>query len=292
MPKAALTDVSLNFMKMGTWDSGKTPLVFVHGLAASSAFWFHAATLVGAHHPVVIYDLRGHGRSSVPASGYAPGDHARDLLGLLDHLGLGRVVLVGHSFGGSVVLQAVLRDTGRFSHLALADTRLRAFQPDLTPDSWPKWREQRAVLAQAGVAISDDEPEAGVTLLTALARLTAQTPETEELPHWMLEFFGQRQSRHTAARWMELVETTSLLQDIQEDGGLTRDVLAALPHPLLAVYGGHSPLLASGECLRDHRPATAFHLVPDAGHFFPVTRAAELTGPLERFLTDQELALA
>jgi pimeloyl-ACP methyl ester carboxylesterase len=49
---------------------------------------------------VLALDLRGRGESDAPSSGYAMEDHARDVLGLLDALGLERVVMGGHSFGG------------------------------------------------------------------------------------------------------------------------------------------------------------------------------------------------
>ena len=49
---------------------------------------------------VIALDLRGRGESDAPPSGYAMEDHARDVLGLLDALGLERVVMGGHSFGG------------------------------------------------------------------------------------------------------------------------------------------------------------------------------------------------
>ena len=49
---------------------------------------------------VIALDLRGRGESDQPDSGYGMDDHARDVLGLLDALGLERVVMGGHSFGG------------------------------------------------------------------------------------------------------------------------------------------------------------------------------------------------
>jgi pimeloyl-ACP methyl ester carboxylesterase len=49
---------------------------------------------------VLALDLRGRGESDQPDAGYAMEDHARDVLGLLDALGLERVVMGGHSFGG------------------------------------------------------------------------------------------------------------------------------------------------------------------------------------------------
>jgi pimeloyl-ACP methyl ester carboxylesterase len=284
MPRAKLSHATINFMKMGTWGSGRSPLVLVHGLAASSAFWFHVAEAMGRDWPVLVFDLRGHGRSSVPESGYSPADHAEDMLGLLDHLQIGQAVAVGHSFGGSVVLHAARRAPQRLTHLALADTRLRAFQPALTPAAWPKWQEQRAALEKAGLSIAEDEPEAGVSVLTIISKLTLQADSEAALPHWMTEFFGQRQSRHTAGRWMDLVDKTTLLADIGREEDLSADVLRDFGMPMLAVYGDHSPLLPSGKALLETRPATVFKVVEKAGHFFPAVRPRELTDPLANFL--------
>lgn len=285
MPRAGLDQVTISYTKMGAWQEGRRPLVFVHGLAASSAFWFHAAELLGTSWPVLIFDLRGHGRSSVPASGYSAADHAGDLLGLLDFLKLETVSLIAHSFGGSVALHAARRAPDRFPHLALADTRLRAFQPALTPASWPRWQEQRALLEEMGLGINEDEPEAGVSVLTAMARFTLRAASSAEpLPRWVMEFFGQRQSRHTAGRWMELVEKTTLLQDIRREEDLSADVLRALPMPIFGAYGDHSPLLASGKALQEARPGTLLKIVEGAGHFFPAVRPREFTEPLEAFL--------
>ena len=76
-------------------------LVLAPGLTAN-AHWFDAlveAGLTDAAH-VLALDLRGRGASEQPDVGYAMEDHAQDVLGLLDALGLERVVMGGHSFGG------------------------------------------------------------------------------------------------------------------------------------------------------------------------------------------------
>jgi pimeloyl-ACP methyl ester carboxylesterase len=284
MPRAELRSATINFMKMGSWDPGRAPLVLVHGLAASSAFWFHVAETMSRDRPVLVYDLRGHGRSAVSETGYRPADHAGDLLDLLDHLQIEKAALGGHSFGGSVVLHAARRAPERFTRLILADTRLRAFQPVLTPADWPRWPEQRVALEKAGLGMAEDEPEAGVAVLTLLARLTLQAEPGSALPHWMVEFFGQRQSRHTAARWIDLVEKTSLPADIRREDDLSVDVLRGFPQPLLAVYGEHSPLLPSGRALHGIRPDVELRIVPGAGHFFPAGRPKELIDPLQVFL--------
>ncbi len=76
-------------------------LVMLPGLTANAHSFdglVHAGLTEVAR--VLALDMRGRGESDAPASGYTIEDHAGDVLGLLDALGLDRVVIVGHSFGG------------------------------------------------------------------------------------------------------------------------------------------------------------------------------------------------
>ncbi|MFC9248669.1 alpha/beta fold hydrolase [Streptomyces sp. NPDC057136] len=77
-------------------------LLLVHGWGGDGAEW-SAHRRLWVHRRVVVPDLRGHGRSPRPRSGYGPRDYAADLAALLDELGTGPVVAVGHSMGGQVV---------------------------------------------------------------------------------------------------------------------------------------------------------------------------------------------
>lgn len=76
-------------------------LVIAPGLTANAHF-FNGLVAAGLtdHFHVYALDLRGRGRSDKPRSGYRMQDHALDVIGMIDHLGLGSVVMAGHSFGG------------------------------------------------------------------------------------------------------------------------------------------------------------------------------------------------
>jgi pimeloyl-ACP methyl ester carboxylesterase len=76
-------------------------LVLAPGLTAN-AHAFDGLIAAGLSRAAAVFalDLRGRGRSDQPASGYTMEDHAQDVLGLLDALGLEHVVMGGHSFGG------------------------------------------------------------------------------------------------------------------------------------------------------------------------------------------------
>lgn len=280
MASAIVQGTKIRFLQLGEWHTAP-PLVLIHGLATSSGFWFRAVEQLAARHPVLIYDLRGHGRSAMPEIGYTPEVMAGDLLGLLDHLGISRCHAAAHSFGGSILLHAALRAPDRFATLTLADARLRCFQPLLTPRAWHNWEERLANLATIGIHLEPDQQEAGIVLLTALARhVVAHPDDTGNGPRWLLEFMGQRQNRTMAMRWLQLMETPGVFDALQEESALVPESLRDLPHPLLALYGDDSPIRPSGEALKHLRPGTDLGLILEAGHFFPAFKPAEFVQPL------------
>ena len=208
----------------------------------------------------------------------------QDLIELLDFLSLERVVLAGHSFGGIVATHVAHRCPSRVDGLVLADTRLRVFQPDLTLAAWPQWRDRGARLRELGFSFDENEPEAGIRLLIEMARAEINCKNEEGLPRWIREFFGQRQSRFTAARWLELVEQTTLLEDIKREEWLSVEVLRELDVPLLGIYGENSPVAPSGRLLKEACPRTKLRIVAGAGHFFPATRPVEFVEAVLDFL--------
>jgi pimeloyl-ACP methyl ester carboxylesterase len=119
-----------------------------------------------------------------------------------------------------------------------------------------------------------------------MARAEIHSTNSEKLPVWVQEFFGQRQSRFTAARWLELVENTSLLEDIKHEESLTVETLKKIAVPIFGMYGENSPVAASGRLLKEARPETKIQIVAGAGHFFPATRPAEFVETLLNFLPE------
>ena len=77
----------------------------VHGITGNLAVWhLHIVPALADRFRVLTYDLRGHGYSDTPPTGYSPDDMAEDLLELLDALELERPVVVGHSYGADIAL--------------------------------------------------------------------------------------------------------------------------------------------------------------------------------------------
>jgi pimeloyl-ACP methyl ester carboxylesterase len=99
--------------------------VLVHGLASNARLWDGVAGyLLAAGHPVTAVDLRGHGRSQAPASGYDTDTCADDLAALIEAerlTGERAPIVVGQSWGGNVVLSLAARHPGAPAAIACID---------------------------------------------------------------------------------------------------------------------------------------------------------------------------
>ena len=100
-----MAEIDINGVRMYYEERGSgTPLVLVHGLGSSTELWKHVAGPLAEDFRVVAYDLRGSGRSAVPPGLYSFGQLIGDLDGVIEGLGLGRALLMGHSLSGALVL--------------------------------------------------------------------------------------------------------------------------------------------------------------------------------------------
>jgi lipase len=111
-------DVRLAFGRVG---EGPEPVLALHGITAQHRAFNAFARHLGPSRVVVGVDLRGRGDSGKPESGYGLEAHASDVIRVLDHLGLQRAVIVGHSMGGFVALEAALSCPERVRALCLLD---------------------------------------------------------------------------------------------------------------------------------------------------------------------------
>jgi pimeloyl-ACP methyl ester carboxylesterase len=110
----------LNGHELAYLDSGKGPaILFIHGLTGSRRNWAHLVDALNTDHRMLAPDLFGHGTSAKPMGDYSLGAHAAVMRDLLDLLGISRVTLVGHSFGGGIAMQFCYLFPNRVERLVL-----------------------------------------------------------------------------------------------------------------------------------------------------------------------------
>jgi haloacetate dehalogenase len=103
-----------------------SPLLMVHGFPRTSLMWRHVAPQLASSHTVICADLRGYGRSGVPASAedhypYSKRAMASELVGVMDKLGFSKFDLVGHDRGGRVSYRLALDHPEKVRRLAVFD---------------------------------------------------------------------------------------------------------------------------------------------------------------------------
>lgn len=112
------------------------PFLLVHGLSSNARLWDEVAdALAAAGQPSWSVDLRGHGESDAPPSGYDTATAAADLAAVIGALGLDRPVVVGQSWGGNVVVRLAAKHPELPGAIGLVDggwIDLRAAFPDWT----------------------------------------------------------------------------------------------------------------------------------------------------------------
>lgn len=223
--------------QMGPADAGAPTVVCLHGIGTDSlASWYFtvAKPLSDAGLRVVMYDLRGHGRSDRPASGYTLDDFVADLAGLLDQLDLtGPVYLLGNSFGGTVAFAFALRYPERTAGLAVIESE----------PATPAWAAKMAANLQKAS--------------TELAR-------PEAYP-WITVRYGLRTSKLAKAA-ARLLHSTTIVRDIPASRLPGPAQVRAIACPVLAIYGAESDLAVQAPLLESGLPRCVTEVVPGQEH--------------------------
>lgn len=258
-------------------DTGEGPaVVLVHGHSVDLRMWGQQVPdILKAGYRAIRYDVRGHGRSMVPPSGYTWDNYALDLAELLDRVNIGRSVsdqqgvqsahLVGCSMGGGIALNFALKFPERTMSLTLVDSALPGFTYS------PEFSEQVQALIE-GVRNDGNVAFERLWLTHDFFEGVRRQPERFEELREMVRGFA-------APEYQEGYEGEDALPD-------TIEHLAEITAPALVVVGEHdvpdfqliSEILATS--LANARRA----VVPDAWHLPSMERPAEFNRLLIDFL--------
>jgi len=155
---------------------GLQPLVFIHGRFSSLANWKpHAEYFRKKGHRVILYDLDGHDKSSGDGR-LTLSQHAEGLRHVLDHLGVQKAVVIGHSDGGVIAQQFAANHPERVLGLALVNSYVR-----LPEDT-------RLMISRLSELYDEEQRIKGLRRKWELAKIKLQTARllTEGNPGWLL----------------------------------------------------------------------------------------------------------
>ena len=263
------------------------PIVLIHGLAASSAFWYAAgAPFLALMGPCLAYDLRGHGKSATPETGYSVYAMMHDLEALLDQKGIGRAHLVAHSFGGMIALLYTLTHPQRVASLSLVDVRIRPLQAAVEVEAQEIPAGVARRLRELGVDVeaianADD----GIDYLKSVAHIQiAAGAEANEMLTALYRHPRLFRTAKAAEKWIDLTGRASLVTDLKREASFGAADLKGLDLPMQILVGERSTTRPSAEALYRLCPHAEMELVPKVGHFFPISHPKLFLRPTLRFL--------
>ncbi len=255
MPQARVNGRSLWFEDTG---GDGPPVVFSHGFLMDREMFADNIAALAPDYRCVSWDQRGFGRTGPVAAPFTYWDSARDLLGLLDYLGIERAGLVGMSQGGFISMRAALLAPQRVSALVLIDTRSGIDAPEV-------------IEAFAGLD-AEWRKNGAQNVKNDLAGLLGVAFAAERwFPKW--DALGSEDLHHPIGA----------LKDRDDITGRLTEIVA----PCLVIHGDADRAIAleHGLALHDGLPTCEdIVLVPGAGHASNMESPEVVNAPLRGFL--------
>ena len=103
------------------WSERGRPLLLLHGMADHALVWSSLGDYLSSNYQVIAPDLRGHGESSKPETGYHFQDYISDLRALINHLGWTQADILGHSWSAKIAAIWATQQPEVFKSLILVD---------------------------------------------------------------------------------------------------------------------------------------------------------------------------
>jgi len=276
----SINGVTLHYQQLGMGQD----LVMIHGLFANLAFWYlSVAPALAPRFRITLYDLRGHGLSEMPRSGYTSSAMASDLAGLLDYLKVKQAHVVGHSCGGAVALQYSQLYPEKTLSLTLADAWVPSLQPALPLRAFKRSNRR---MQQGETDVPPNLPRVAHKFLQELAEVRQHgrcASEQGSLTGGAL-LVSVDSSSLLVKRWSKLMNYTSVAQELNATAGLTVDRLRKITQPTLAIFGQRSTCQTTLRGLEGTLPNLIKVIVPGAGHFHPIVKPHFFVSQLGNFV--------
>ncbi|MGD8495725.1 MAG: alpha/beta hydrolase [Gemmatimonadales bacterium] len=253
----------LNGQRIYYEDSGGAgpAVLFLHGFLMDRRMFDPQVEALSSSYRCVRFDARGFGDTGWDGEPFGLYDTAADGVALLDELGLGEAVWVGHSQGGYAALRAALRHSERVRALVLVDTRAGVDEEPVRE----AYRETRATWREHGPV-----PPLVEGLMTAIIGPRESVPDLWETwrPRW--EALSGERIHHAMNNLLDRDDLTDRLDEIEQ--------------PALVIHGEADegiPLACGALLARGLPAAEELVVVPGAWHTPNLTRP-ELVNPVLR----------
>ena len=248
---------------------GLPPIVFVHGFACAHTDWDVQISHLAPYHSTIAVDLRGHGASPGTPDECSIERYGADVAEVMHSLDLASAVLVGHSMGCRVVIEAALQAPHRVAGLVLID---------------------------------------GSQFAPAMQTTLRETFETSDgysslIVRWFREMFTPKSNAEVVAETVRRARTLPrpigeklLLDLVRYDSVRLATSLASLSLPVMAVQSTYSneqrerQSMTKGKAtpylnmLRTNVPSARVEIIPDTGHFPQIDNATQVNGLLDDFV--------
>lgn len=231
------------------------PLVFIHGVMGDWRSWDAQWPAFTARYRCLRYSRRYNhpNHNTLPSPDHSALHEAEDLLGLLDHLGWARAILVGSSYGSFAALALAVQYPERCAALALSEPPMMKYAQHSAAGREAEARFRTGVIEPANAAFRRGDDETAARIMTGGINgqgVATLTPEG------------------MARRLQNIVAMKTLALSSDEFPWLAPEQLAALPMPVLLLAGERTPPIHA-EIFRNvcaAMPQAEQVTVPGAGH--------------------------
>jgi pimeloyl-ACP methyl ester carboxylesterase len=242
--------------------TGRDAVLLLHGWPQHWYEWRHLIPALADRHRVIAMDLRGFGWSDAPPDGYLKEDMASDVLAVLDALGIERVKLVGHDWGGWIGFLLCLRAPERFDRF-LALNILHPWQRlgKFLPHAWRLWYQW--VLIAPGLGYVGHRTERFTRLMLRMGVFDKTVWDEATLAA-----FTRKLAEPARARAGVSVYRTFNFQELFPIARGRYDAVR-LTVPTRVVFGTDDMAMSTQSLLgyEAHADDMEVELVPDCGHF-------------------------
>lgn len=237
--------------------SGETTMVFVHGWSCDARYWRMQVPAFSNKYRVITLDLAGHGHSGAKRERYTMTAFGEDVKAVVEATGSERVILIGHSMGGTVIVEAARLMPKRVIGLIGVDT-LENIEYPMTDEEFEK------MLAPMKADFSN-----GVREFVKQMILPATDPALAE---WILSDMSSAPSTIALSASEEMMS----LYITGEAARMFKDVRV----PVVSVNADVWPI--DYEANRRHMASYEAIILKGADHFLMMARPLEFNGALEQ----------